>query len=336
VITPPTDAATLDPLSADTAAAIHRTMVRIRVFESRVEELFKEGKLPGFVHTYLGQEAVAASVCALLESTDYITSTHRGHRHGIAKGMTTDVLMAELFGKATGANKGRGGSMHVADFSLGMLGANGIVGGGFGIAVGAGISAVHRGAGQVVVCFFGDGAVNKGSFHESLNFAAVKSLPVLFVCENNQYANRTPIGHTTAGKDLADRAFGYAIPGRTIDGNDVGAVFEAAQHAITGARQGTGAVLLNCVTYRHGGHYVGDTQPYRTTDEVEAWKSADPITRLEAAMLAAGWIDAGGVSAAWQEARDEVASAERFAETSPSPAPETALQYVYTEHPVSS
>ena len=306
-------------------------MVRIRVFETRVEQLFTEGKLPGFVHTYIGQEAVASSVCELLSPDDYITSTHRGHGHGIAKGMTTDVLMAELFGKETGANKGRGGSMHVADFSLGMLGANGIVGGGFGIAVGAGIAAAHRRNGQVAVCFFGDGAVNKGSFHESLNFAAVKLLPVVFVCENNQYANRTPIDQTTAGKDLADRAVGYGIPGRTIDGNDVGAVYEAANDAIAGARNGIGPVLLNCVTYRHGGHYVGDTQPYRTTEEVDRWKQADPITRLEAAMSAAGWIDDDVVAAVWSDARTEVEAAEAFAESSPDPAPDTALRYVYTE-----
>jgi TPP-dependent pyruvate/acetoin dehydrogenase alpha subunit len=330
-MTPPDSPATLDPLNADLALSIHRTMVRIREFETRVEQLFTEGKLPGFVHTYLGQEAVAASVCALLGTDDFITSTHRGHGHGIAKGMATDVLMAELFGRETGANKGRGGSMHVADFSLGMLGANGIVGGGFGISVGAGVSAAHRGAGQVVVCFFGDGAVNKGSFHESLNFASVKSLPVLFVCENNQYANRTPIGDTTSGKDIADRAVGYDMPGRTIDGNDVGAVYEAAEHAITGARHGAGPVLLNCVTYRHGGHYVGDTQPYRTAEEVAEWKRADPILRLEAAMAAAGWIDEPTIESVWSAARDEVATAEAFAESSPEPDPATALRYVYTE-----
>lgn len=328
---PPLGPASLDPLAAGTALAIHRVMVRIRVFETRVEQLFTEGKVPGFVHTYIGQEAVAASVCALLGPADYITSTHRGHGHGIAKGMNTDALMAELFGKATGANKGRGGSMHVADFSLGMLGANGIVGGGFGIAVGAGIAARQRGDGQVAVCFFGDGAVNKGSFHESMNFAAVKSLPVVFVCENNQYANRTPIEHTTAGKDLADRATGYGITGRTIDGNDAGAVYEAAQDAIAGARHGTGPVLLNCITYRHGGHYVGDTQPYRTAEEVDRWKQADPITRLETAMLTAAWIDRDGIDGVWTAARDEVAKAERFAEASPDPAADSALLYVYTD-----
>jgi TPP-dependent pyruvate/acetoin dehydrogenase alpha subunit len=330
---PPSGPASLDPLSESAAASIHRTMVRIRVFETRVEELFTEGRLPGFVHTYVGEEAIASSICEILGPDDYITSTHRGHGHGIAKGMGTDALMAELFGKETGANKGRGGSMHVADFSLGMLGANGIVGGGFGLAVGAGISAVHRGAGQVVVCFFGDGALNKGSFHESLNYAAVSSLPVLFVCENNQYASRTPIELTTAGKDVADRAIGYGMAGRTVDGNDVGAVFEAAGDAIAGCRQGTGPVLLNCVTYRHGGHYVGDAQQYRTTEEVDEWRAADPITRLELALTEAGWIDTTAIEAVWASARAEVEAAEQFAESSPDPEPATALHYVYTGDP---
>ncbi len=309
---------------------MHLTMARIRVFEARITELFTEGKLPGFVHTYIGQEASAAGVCATLGDDDYITSTHRGHGHGIAKGMATDVLMAELYGKVTGPNRGRGGSMHVADFSLGMLGANGIVGGGFGIAVGAGISAHHAGRGQVAVCFFGDGAANKGSFHESLNFAAVKSLPVVFVCENNQYANRTPLHETTAGKDLADRAIGYAMPGRTIDGNDVGVVYEVVLDAVQGARRGAGPVLLNCVTYRHGGHYVGDQQPYRTSDEVDAWKHADPIVRLETAMIDVGWADRASIDEVWARLHDEIAQAERFAEGSPEPDPATALHYVYT------
>jgi TPP-dependent pyruvate/acetoin dehydrogenase alpha subunit len=328
--TPPVGPATLDPFRPEQAGDLHRTMVRIRMFEDRITTLFTEGKLPGFVHTYIGQEAVAAGVCAHLGSDDPITSTHRGHGHGIAKGMSIDVLMAELFGKVTGANRGRGGSMHVADFSLGMLGANGIVGGGFGIAVGAGISAAHAGRGQVAVCFFGDGAANKGAFHESMNFAAVKALPVVFVCENNQYANRTPLHETTAGKDLADRAIGYDIPGRTIDGNDVGAVYEAAGAAIDGARNGTGPTLLNCVTYRHGGHYVGDQQPYRSTEEVDAWKAGDPIARLELAMLDSGWTTDDQIAASWAAARDEVAAAERFAEESPEPDPATALHYVYT------
>ena len=330
-MTPPNGAASLAGLSKEAALEIHRTMVRIRVFETRVTELFAAGKLPGFVHTYLGQEAIAAAVCQKLRVDDYITSTHRGHGHTIAKGTGTDRLMAELFGKETGANRGRGGSMHVADFSLGMLGANGIVGGGFGIATGAGLSALLRGSGQVAVCFFGDGGINKGTFHEALNFASVKSLPVVFVCENNQYAQFTAISRTAAVEDLAIRATAYAIPGMTVDGNDAGAVHLAAGDAIDTARSGEGPTLLNCVTYRHSGHYVGDAEVYRDADELERWRAADPITRLEAALVEAGWSDPAGIESAWEAARAETAAAESFAEASPEPSPGTALHYVYTD-----
>ena len=331
-MSPPTGPATLTGLDPNRARAIHGTMVRIRVFETRVTELFVAGKLPGFVHTYLGQEAIAAAVCQILRPDDYITSTHRGHGHTIAKGTGTDRLMAELFGKETGANRGRGGSMHVADFSLGMLGANGIVGGGFGIAAGAGLAARHRGSGQVAVCFFGDGGINKGPFHESLNFASVKSLPVVFVCENNQYAQFTAISRTSAVEDLAIRATAYDIPGVTVDGNDAGAVHATASTALEAARRGEGPTLLNCVTYRHSGHYVGDAEVYRGAAEVDEWRAADPITRLEAALEEAGWLDAARIEAVWSAARAEAAAAEDFAETSPDPDPRTALDYVYTPH----
>ena len=329
-MSPPAAPATLADLTNASALAIHRTMVRIRVFETRVTELFAAGRLPGFVHTYLGQEAIAAAVCENLTDDDYITSTHRGHGHAIAKGMATDRLMAELFGKETGANRGRGGSMHVADFSLGMLGANGIVGGGFGIAAGAGLSARHRGSRQVAVCFFGDGGINKGPFHESLNFAAVKALPVVFVCENNQYAQFTAISRTSAVEDLAIRATSYAMPGTTVDGNDAGAVYTAVGAAVEAARDGGGPSLLNCLTYRHSGHYVGDAEVYRNAAEVEQWKAADPIGRLEAALTAAGWLDTAGVESVWEAARAETAAAERFAAGSPDPDPASALDYVYT------
>ena len=329
-MTPPTGPATLAGLGDEVALSIHRTMVRIRVFETRVTELFAAGELPGFVHTYLGQEAIAAAVCENLRVDDYITSTHRGHGHTIAKGTGTDRLMAELFGKETGANRGRGGSMHVADFSLGMLGANGIVGGGFGIATGAGLSARLRGSGQVAVCFFGDGGINKGPFHEALNFASVKALPVVFVCENNQYAQFTAISRTSAVQDLAIRATAYAVPGVTVDGNDAGAVYTTVGAAVEAARSGVGPSLLNCVTYRHSGHYVGDAEVYRDDAEVERWKAADPITRLEAALTAAGWLDAAGVESVWAAARAETGAAESFAATSPDPDPATALDYVYT------
>ena len=327
---PPTGPATLAALTEEVALPIHATMVRIRVFETRVTELFTAGKLPGFVHTYLGQEAIAAATCRHLGPDDYITSTHRGHGHAIAKGMQTNRLMAELFGRETGANRGRGGSMHVADFSLGMLGANGIVGGGFGIAAGAALSARRRGSGQVAVCFFGDGGINKGPFHETLNFASVKALPVVFVCENNQYAQFTAIGRTSAVEDLAIRATGYAMPGRTVDGNDAGAVYAAVGTAVEAARNGEGPALLNCVTYRHSGHYVGDAEVYRDAAEVEHWKAADPIARLESALTAAGWLDDAYLQATWEAARVETAAAEEFATSSPDPDPATALDYVYT------
>jgi TPP-dependent pyruvate/acetoin dehydrogenase alpha subunit len=305
-------------------------MVRTRVFETRVQDLFLAGKLPGFVHTYVGQEAIAASVCASLRADDYITSTHRGHGHAIAKGVRTDALMAELFGKGTGANHGRGGSMHVADFSLGMLGANGIVGGGFGIAAGAGLSAQLRHSGQVAACFFGDGATNKGTFHEALNFAGLRRLPVVYICENNRYAQFTAITRTTSIDDVALRAVSYGFEGRSIDGNDAGAVFDAASSAVARARAGEGPTLLNCVTYRHGGHYVGDAEVYRDAAEVEEWKRADPIGRLEAATLGAGWVSASGIEAVWDGASAEVDEAVAFAEASPFPDASTALDFVYS------
>ena len=221
-----------DTMTPDIALGIHRTMVRVRVFESRVEELFGAGKLPGFVHTYLGQEAIAAGVCAVLGRDDYITSTHRGHGHAIAKGIELGPIMAELYGKETGTCRGRGGSMHVADFSIGMLGANGIVGGGLGIAAGAALSARYRGTDQVAVSFFGDGGINKGTFHEALNFAATHRLGVVYVCENNQYAQFTSRLRTTSVEDLSVRATAYGIPGLTVDGNDVASTYEATREAV--------------------------------------------------------------------------------------------------------
>lgn len=317
-------------INRDTALAMHRTMVRIRVFESRVQELFAEGKLPGFVHTYVGEEAIAAGVCARLRSDDYITSTHRGHGHAIAKGMSLRALMAELYGKATGACRGRGGSMHVADFSLGMLGANGIVGGGFGIATGAALSARYRGTEQVAVCFFGDGGINKGTFHEALNFAAVQDLPVVFVCENNEYAQFTSAAKTTSVTDLALRAGSYGIDGVTIDGNDVREVYSAAGEAIERARSGGGPSLLNMRTYRFGGHYVGDAEVYRDGAEVEGWRARDPIPRLEKVAIAAGWLTQAEAEDVWRAVSEQVADAESFAEKSPLPDPNTALDFVFT------
>ncbi len=316
--------------AADTMLDLHRTMVRIRLFEERVQELFLARKLPGFVHVYVGEEAVAAGVCAALRRDDYITSTHRGHGHAIAKGVGLDRLMAELYGKATGVCRGRGGSMHVADFSLGMLGANGIVAAGCGIAAGAALSAAYRGSGQVAVSFFGDGGVNKGSFHEALNFAGVRGLPVVYVCENNQYAQYTAIARTTAVDDLARRADGYGIPGITVDGNDALAVHKAAEAAVERARSGEGPTFLHLRTYRFGGHFVGDAEEYRTKEEVEGWRELDPILRLEAVLDAEGVLDEPGRAEVWDAVGAEVAEAERFAEESPYPDEAEALEGVFT------
>ncbi len=318
-------------MSPGLALGIHRTMVRIRVFESRVEELFKAGKLPGFVHTYIGQEAIAAGVCAALDRDDYITSTHRGHGHAIAKGMELGPIMAELYGKATGACRGRGGSMHVADFSVGMLGANGIVAGGLGIAAGAALSARYRGTHQVAVGFFGDGGINKGTFHEALNFAATHRLGVVFVCENNQYAQFTSRLRTTSVEDLSVRASAYGIPGITVDGNDAAATYREALEAVGRARDGGGPTLLNMETYRFGGHYVGDAEVYRASAEVEARRQADPILRWERTLTDEALMTAGLGEAVWAEAADEVSAAVRFAEESPHPEGGTALENVFTQ-----
>ena len=318
------------------ALALHRTMVLIRVFESRVEELFKAGKLPGFVHTYLGEEAIAAGVCAQLGPDDYITSTHRGHGHALAKGMSPAALMAELYGRADGACRGRGGSMHVADFSLGMLGANGIVGGGFGIAAGAALAARHRGTDHVAVCFFGDGGINKGTFHEALNFASVHRLGVVYVCENNQYAQFTDRSRTTSVEDLAVRATAYGMAGATVDGNDVAAVSAAAAEAVQRARDGEGPTLLNMVTYRLGGHYVGDAEVYRDAEEVDEHRRRDPIQRWEEALTEQGWLDSEGRTAVWDEAAATVRDAEERAEAGSLPDPESALDDVFTPTPGST
>jgi pyruvate dehydrogenase E1 component alpha subunit len=315
---------------AEALLGMHRTMVRIRLFEERVQELFLGRKLPGFVHVYLGEEAVAAGVCAALRPDDYITSTHRGHGHAIAKGVGLDRLMAELYGKATGVCRGRGGSMHVADFSLGMLGANGIVAAGCGIAAGAALSAAYRRSGQVAVCFFGDGGINKGSFHEALNFAAVRQLPVVYACENNQYSQYTAIGRTTSVEDLARRADGYGVPGLTVDGNDAVAVYEAAAAAVERARAGGGPTLLHLRTYRFGGHFVGDAEEYRSKEEVEERRGLDPIPRLETLLAGAGLLDEQGRAQIWEEVAAEVKDAERFAEESPYPEPDEALDGVFT------
>jgi TPP-dependent pyruvate/acetoin dehydrogenase alpha subunit len=310
-----------------------RTMLRIRRFEERAEELYLAGELPGFIHLSIGQEACAAGACLALRRDDYITSTHRGHGHCIAKGAPTDRMMAELFAKETGSCKGKGGSMHIADFSVGMLGANGVVGGGANLAVGATIAARLRGSDQIALCFFGDGAANRGPVHEACNLAAVWKLPVIFFCENNQYASTTAVGSALAIHDVADRAAGYGMPGVVVDGNDAPAVYDAVRACAERARAGGGPALIEAKTYRMRGHFVGDPQLYRPASEVEAQRERDPIARLERALLEAGGIGADDLERLRREAADEIEAAVRFARESPLPRPEEALEDLYVTPP---
>ncbi|MCH3915836.1 MAG: thiamine pyrophosphate-dependent dehydrogenase E1 component subunit alpha [Acidaminococcaceae bacterium] len=306
-------------------------MIRIREFESKALTLFAEGKIPGFVHLYLGEEAIATGVCECLRDDDYIVSTHRGHGHIVAKGGNLNYMFAELFGKSTGYCKGKGGSMHIADRDRGILGANGIVGAGQDIAVGAGLSAYYRGTDQVCVCFFGDGSTNQGTFHESLNLAAIWKLPIIFVCENNNYGISMSQARHQAIKDIAERASGYGIPGFVVDGNDVMAVNEAATKAIARARKGEGATLLECKTYRWRGHFEGDPAKYKPAEEQAAWLKKDPVPRFKQYLLDNKIAADKELTAVEQQVKDEIAAAIKFAEESPDPALETVVQDIYSD-----
>lgn len=308
---------------------MYRTMVRIRLFEERVSKEFAAGNIPGFVHLYIGEEAVATGACANLHPTDYITSTHRGHGHLIAKGGRTDLMMAELFGRKTGYCHGKGGSMHIADTELGILGANGIVGGGIPIAGGAALSAQMRGTDQVVICFLGDGASNRGTFHEGVNMAACWDLPVVYVIENNLYAEKTRITDTARVANLADRASAYGIPDVTVDGNDVIAVYEAVHEAVARARKGRGPTLIECKTYRWHGHYEGDRQTYKPKVEVEEWQKRDPIPLFRRKIVEMGTITRHGAEQIDREVAEEIENAVKFARESPFPSPEETLQDVF-------
>jgi pyruvate dehydrogenase E1 component alpha subunit len=261
----------------------YKMMQTIRLFEERIVDLYARGAVPGLAHLYIGEEAVATGVCECLREDDYITSTHRGHGHVIAKGAKLNPMMAELFGKVTGYCKGKGGSMHIADMDAGILGANGIAGGGLPIATGAGWSAKWRKTDQVTVCFFGDAASNNGTFHESLNLASLHKLPVIFVCENNTYGISVSQAKHQPIVDIATRATGYDMPGVIVDGNDVVAVHEVASKAIKRARAGEGPTLMECKTYRWRGHHEGDPnqgERYRTKEEIQSWKEKCPIDKL--------------------------------------------------------
>jgi len=308
---------------------MYRVMVRIRSFEERVVKEFAAGNIPGAAHLYAGEEAVAAGACANLRPNDYIISTHRGHGHLIAKGGKTERMMAELYGKKTGYNKGKGGSMHIADMEIGILGANAIVGAGIPIAGGAALSAKMRGTDQVTICFLGDGATNTGRFHEGVNLAAIWNLPVVYVIENNMYAESTPISSACKLTNLSDRAKAYGIPGKTVDGNDVRAVYEAVREAVARARRGQGPTLIECKTYRYRGHFEGDPQTYKTKEEVGEWMKKDPIPRFRKQLIEMGVLSEEEANKIGQEMNEEIEKAVKFAKESPYPAPEEALEDVY-------
>lgn len=308
----------------------YETMTTIRFFETKVEEKFLAGEIPGFVHLYIGEEAIAAGVMANLSREDYIQSTHRGHGHTIAKGADIKRMMAEIFGKKEGYCKGKGGSMHIADFSIGMLGANGVVGGGLSLATGAALAAKMQGKDTLATVFFGDGAANRGTFHEAINMAAVWSLPIIFVCENNQYASTTPYRTVTSVENISDRAGGYGIPGITVDGNDVFAVYEAARSFAERVRKGMGPALLECRTYRVKGHFVGDPEKYRTREEVQAvCRNNDPISRFECAVLGQRVFSREELEAVKSKTRKNVEEAVAFAQSMPEPEAEDLLADVY-------
>jgi TPP-dependent pyruvate/acetoin dehydrogenase alpha subunit len=308
---------------------MYRTMVRIRTFEERVAKEFAAGNVPGAAHLYSGEEAVATGACANLRTDDYITSTHRGHGHLIAKGGKTERMMAEIYGKKTGYNKGKGGSMHIAAPEIGILGASGIVAGLVPIAPGAGLSAKLRGTDQVTICFLGDGTTNSGRFHESVNLSSCWDLPVIYVIENNLYGESTRISAVCRLENLSERAKSYGIPGKTVDGMDVLAVYEAVGEAVARARKGQGPSIVECKTYRYHGHFGGDPQTYKPKEEVEEWLKKDPIPRYRKYLLEHKVLTAADVDKIDKEIADEIERAVKFAVESPYPAPEETLEDVF-------
>jgi len=326
-VPPPQDIA---QLPADILLTLYQKMLLIRRFEERVSTLFAKGKIPGFVHVYIGEEAVAVGTCAALNDSDYITSTHRGHGHTLAKGGDINKAMAELFGKATGYCKGKGGSMHITDMRIGMLGANGIVAGGLPIALGAayGVSKIY-GTDQVVVSFFGDGATNEGPFHEVCNIAAAWDLPLILVCENNLYAVGTRLRSVAAKENIAPRATAFGIEAEIVDGNNVLAVRSAVGRAVERARQGRGPSFIECKTWRHKGHFEGESVSYRDEDEHSYWMGRDPILLLGDALVENSVVNQAKLDEIDAMIQTEIDAAVQFAEDSSFPLPEDALEDVY-------
>jgi len=316
-------------LTKEKLVEMYRKMLEIRLFEEKVFELYAQNLVPGTIHLYAGEEAVAVGVCSALIRDDYITSTHRGHGHCIAKGAELKRVMAEILGKETGYCKGKGGSMHIADFSIGVLGATAVVAAGIPIAVGAGLSIKLRKSDQVVASFFGEGASNQGTFHEGINMASIWKLPVIFVCENNLYAMGTRQSVVMAIENVVDRASAYGIPGLVVDGNDVLAVYEATLKAVERAREGEGPTLIECKTYRHKGHSRVDPAKYRPKEEVEEWLAKDPIKRFKERLLKTNTMADAEMRRIEKEVSAEIEEAVKFAMENPYPAPEDALQDVY-------
>ncbi len=316
-------------LSKEEKLKLLEIMLKIRIFEERAGELYREGRIPGFIHLYIGEEAVASGICANLRRDDYIVSTHRGHGHCIAKGADLNKLMAELFGKESGYSKGRGGSMHIFAPEVGVLGTCGIVGAGIPLALGPALKAKLRRTDQVSVAFFSDGASNQGTFHESLNLAALWKLPVIFVCENNLYATSVSVGRSTSVKDIATRSVGYDMPGIIADGMDVLDVYQKGKEAMVRAREGRGPTLIECKTYRFHGHYEGDPgTDYRTNEEVEKWKEKDPILSMKERLFGEKIIDEEEFTKVIDSIKSQVEEAVQFAVASPFPRIEQALNDV--------
>ncbi len=308
-----------------------RKMILVRRFEESAEQAYMRGLIHGTMHLSIGQEASAIGATLPLTDADYITSTHRGHGHCIGKGADPKRMFAEFFGKETGYCRGRGGSMHIADVTRGNLGANGIVGGGMPIAVGAALSVKKQRKDSVVMCFFGDGANNEGAFHESLNFAAIWKLPVIFVCENNKYGMSMSVERSTAVPRIAQRALAYDIPGVTVDGNSFVDVLEASEQAVARARRGEGPTLLECETYRLRGHSKSDRNRYRTREEIDAWSERDPIARFQQTLLQYGMSDEATLAALYDEVEAQIQEGLEFAQSSPSPKLSELTRYVYSE-----
>lgn len=320
-------------VNKDTLLWIYERMRLIREFEERLHADFATGNIPGFVHLYAGEEAVAVGICANLTDEDFITSTHRGHGHCIAKGVDIKAMMAEIYGKATGACKGKGGSMHIADVSKGMLGANGIVGGGPPLACGAGLTSKVKGTGQVTVCFFGDGASNQGTTLEGMNLAGIWKLPVVFVCENNGYAETTSPDYSVSGQDIAARARGFGMPSLAVDGQDVFAIYEAAREAVARARRGDGPTFIEAQTYRYYGHFEGDTIQYRDREEEAHYRSQDCLVRVRKSVTEQGLLSEAELDQIDQKAKETIEEAAAFAADSPPPQPADILTDVYVNFP---